>query len=158
MRTNTVGRRRKLVGLAVVRHSGVRLYFAQLGIIFLVALVCGSGGVLAESSGKSDYIAVCASCHGENGRGNGEAKYTLAGLEPTDLTTLSERNGGQFPSEEVYRAIDGRDQILGHEHRRMPMWGLDFQKQGDEFTELSEAQVKARISNLVEYIRSMQRK
>ncbi len=58
----------------------------------------------------------------------------------------------------MYRSIDGRDDILGHEKRRMPMWGLDFQKEGDESTPLSEAQVKHRISELVDYIRAMQRK
>jgi len=40
----------------------------------------------------------------------------------------------------------------------MPMWGLNFQKEDEEFTPLSEAEVKRRISDLVDYIRTLQRK
>ena len=107
MRVKTFGRRRVTrVGRRRLMRQIRFLYFAQLGIILLLAIVCGTSGVLAEFSGKRDYTAVCASRHGESGRGNGEAKYTLAGLEPTDLTTLSERNGGQFPSECIERSMD----------------------------------------------------
>ena len=131
--------------------------FAQLSILLLGPPFIVSNS-LAQSKGENDYLATCAPCHGKTGQGNGQVKTVLPGLNPADLTTLSERNGGQFPSDEVYRAIDGRDQILGHEKRRMPMWGLNFQKEDEEFTPLSEAEVKRRISDLVDYIRTLQRK
>jgi hypothetical protein len=40
----------------------------------------------------------------------------------------------------------------------MPFWGTTLQQQGKEFTPESEAKVKARISNMVSYIKSIQEK
>ena len=48
----------------------------------------------------------CAGCHGTGGEGDGLA---AAGLDPkpANLTGLSQRNGGVFPTAEVMSAIDG---------------------------------------------------
>jgi hypothetical protein len=57
-----------------------------------------------------------------NRQGDGEAVYILAGLKPANLTELSKKNGGHFPDQKVFQAIDGRDDIPAHHlgGRRMP--------------------------------------
>ena len=49
------------------------------------------------TSGKETFLRYCASCHGENGTGNGPAADALK-PPPSDLTTLSKRHEGKFPA------------------------------------------------------------
>jgi hypothetical protein len=86
------------------------------------------------------------------------ALYVVPGIKPPDLTLLSKNNGGVFPAEQVYQAIDGRSGIPAHSRIDMPFWGTTLQEQGKEFTPESEAKVKARISNMVTYIKGIQEK
>jgi len=60
----------------------------------------------AVDIGKSEYTNNCAVCHGVNGKGNGPMAVVLT-TPPTDLTTISKRNGGVFPFARVYQVIDG---------------------------------------------------
>jgi len=39
----------------------------------------------------------------------------------------------------------------------MPLWGLQFQEEGTQFTPETEAKVRRKIDALVAYIRSIQR-
>ncbi len=130
-----------------------------LGLWISSFLWLTTGAARAQTAGKLDYDRNCAVCHGADGKGRGEAVRVLAGLEPTDLTQLSRKNAGKFPVAVVYRAIDGRDQVSAHHlgHRRMPMWGLDFQL-GSERSPGSEARLKQRISALVSYVETLQEK
>ncbi|MGZ9810642.1 c-type cytochrome [Pseudoroseicyclus sp. H15] len=59
-----------------------------------------------EVDGAAFYAANCAACHGPEARGNGPAAAGLP-TAPPDLTTLSARNGGTFPRDEVMSFIDG---------------------------------------------------
>jgi len=124
----------------------------------LLLASCAAGALADEPSGKQDFEQNCASCHGKNGKGHGEALYVIPGIKPPDLTLLGKNNGGVFPAEQVYRAIDGRSSIPAHSRIDMPFWGTTLQEQGKEFTPESEAKVKARISNMVAYIKSIQEK
>ena len=57
-------------------------------------------------SAAEDYATFCSACHGPQGKGNGD----LAGEfnpRPSDLTTLSKRNGGTFPTTKVMAQIWG---------------------------------------------------
>lgn len=57
-------------------------------------------------SAAEDYATYCSACHGPQGKGNGD----LAGEfnpRPADLTTLSKRNGGTFPTTKVMAQIWG---------------------------------------------------
>ena len=47
-------------------------------------------------SGAKMYREHCASCHGLHGKGDGPVAPTLV-RRPTDLTLLSQKNGGKFP-------------------------------------------------------------
>jgi hypothetical protein len=78
---------------------------------------------------------------------------------PADLTALSRRNNGRFPSDRVSETIDGRMQVKGHGTREMPVWGTryeaDIARQYGPYG--SEAMVQARILELVRYLQSIQK-
>ena len=112
----------------------------------------------AATAGKQDFDANCASCHGFDGKGHGQALYVIPQVKPPDLTVLSKNNDGVFPTDRVYKSIDGRNGIPSHERFDMPFWGTTFQREGQEFTPNSEAAARARIMKIVDYIRSIQKK
>jgi mono/diheme cytochrome c family protein len=112
----------------------------------------------ARSTGEQDFDANCATCHGTDGKGQGEGLYVIPNIKPPDLTVLSRNNGGVFPTERVYKSIDGRNGIPSHDRFDMPFWGTTFQHEGQEFTPASEAEVRARIMNIVDYVKSIQQK
>src|SRR5271165_5815305 len=60
--------------------------------------------------GKAMFVSYCAACHGADGKGNGPAAAALT-RKPADLTMLASRNGGVFPSGNVYRFINGDEEI-----------------------------------------------
>ncbi|MBS9716751.1 c-type cytochrome [Pseudohalocynthiibacter aestuariivivens] len=80
---------------------------------------------VAQEIGKDSFIANCAVCHGVNGKGNGPIVDLLKSA-PSDLTRISERNGGQFPIKRVYEVIADADQSRGHGTSEMPIWGNRF--------------------------------
>ena len=57
-------------------------------------------------SGAQDFAEFCSTCHGASGRGDGEAAAGLA-QKPADLTGLSARNDGAFPTTRVMAQIWG---------------------------------------------------
>jgi mono/diheme cytochrome c family protein len=130
----------------------------RFGVLALSVFAFGATNVRANPTSRQDFEQNCASCHGKDGTGNGEALYFLHGVKPPDLTTLTKRNGGVFPAERVYQSIDGRAKITAHSRIDMPFWGTTMQEEGKEFTPESEAKVKARISGMVSYIESIQKK
>lgn len=71
-------------------------------------VLAGSAAACAPvvETGRSDYEALCAACHGPEGRGDG---WAAKGLEarPADLTKIAARNGGIFPRVAVMSHIDG---------------------------------------------------
>ncbi len=109
--------------------------------------------------GARDYINNCAVCHGVDGKGNGPMAEQLT-KPPKDLTLLSKENGGSFPETAVYQIIDGRRIItfidgrrvnIFHGPQEMPIWGDRFRAiEGDE------GAVDERISNIIEYLESIQ--
>ena len=134
----------------------------------LAAGLCRSSAALAQSSdvyhpaseesptsGKEDFMNHCAPCHGDNGKGNGPELKVLPDIHPTDLTKISLKNGGVFPTQKVMDMVDGRKVIPSHKRFDMPFWGVNFQQEGKEFTPESEAKAKARIEALVDYIKSI---
>jgi mono/diheme cytochrome c family protein len=127
-------------------------------IVALLAFAVSAMSVRADTTGRQDFEQNCASCHGKDGKGHGEALYVIPGIKPPDLTKLTRNNGGVFPAERTYQSIDGRAGIAAHSRIDMPFWGTTLQQQGKEFTPESEAKVKARISNMVSYIKSIQEK
>lgn len=99
----------------------------------------------------------CASCHGEDGKGNGPKAFGLS-KPVTDLTNLNKRYG-KFPREKLEMVIDGRDPIASHMDREMPVWGVWFKEEAAAElggAEGDEASVKRRVDNLIGHIESLQ--
>ena len=60
----------------------------------------------AENTGPQDFADYCSGCHGATGNGDGELAGTLR-RRPADLTKLSRRNKGAFPTTRVMAQIWG---------------------------------------------------
>ncbi len=134
------------------------LRLAAAGVIGLaVGATAASGQV---SPGEQDYRNNCAVCHGPTGKGDGEAVTVLPALRPKDLTQLTRNNHGVFPAQEIYQAIDGRDNIAAHElgDNRMPTWGVNWQIGEGQPNATSEANTHRRIQDLVSFIKTLQQK
>jgi len=101
-------------------------------------------------------------CHGASGKGDGWFTSFLK-TRPLSLTQLKKDNGGVFPFDRVYQAIDGRKKVLVHGPRSMPVWGGVYRDEsGKEYDTyfglvyVDEGMVRARILALTEYISQLQ--
>ena len=72
---------------------------------------------------------------------------------PADLTEITKRNLGIFPSDRVFQTIDGRKPVKGHGGPDMPVWGDAFARAADGG---GEEAVRNRIQSLVAYLESIQ--
>jgi mono/diheme cytochrome c family protein len=107
----------------------------------------------SPASGPEMYTSYCAVCHGLDGKGNGPAAEALK-VPPPDLTALSKKNGGKYPSDHVTTAIRGDLRLAAHGSKEMPVWG-------DLFWGMSQghsSEVQLRVTNLNKYIESLQAK
>jgi hypothetical protein len=68
-------------------------------------------------SGKQDFMNHCAPCHGDNGKGNGPELKVLPDIHPSDLTNITLKNGGVFPTQKVADMIDGRKSVPSHSRK-----------------------------------------
>jgi mono/diheme cytochrome c family protein len=107
----------------------------------------------SPSSGKDMYAAYCASCHGQDGMGNGPATPALK-TRPTDLTILAAKNGGKFPDAHIAGIIRGDTLTAAHGNKEMPVWGPVFLSLGGH----DRVQEQMRIHNLTGYLESIQQK
>ncbi|MBZ5654950.1 MAG: cytochrome c [Acidobacteriia bacterium] len=107
----------------------------------------------SPASGKDMFVSYCASCHGKDAKGDGPAAGALKSL-PADLTTLTKRNGGKYPSDKVTSILRGQTNLVPHGDQEMPVWGPVFWR----MSQGHEEQVQQRIANLNRYIESLQAK
>jgi mono/diheme cytochrome c family protein len=134
--------------------SGVRVA-AVAALALLLATAPGTGQAEGEDvtalieRGQVSYMAHCAACHGAEGLGGGPVAQYLT-VSPTDLTQLGV--GDEFPFDEVYDVIDGRE-VPGHGTREMPVWGPALT--GMDATGDRKA-VKEKLVELVYFLKSMQ--
>ena len=106
----------------------------------------GTTHLVDSLQGASLYKAYCAVCHGEGAKGSGPMTKSLKSAPP-DLTRISARNGGVFPSVRVRRVISGEEALgAGHGTREMPVWGPLFWKMSGGH----EDEVLQRVANLYE--------
>ena len=73
--------------------------------------------------------------------------------KPSNLTEIAKRNGGEFPTDLVFRTVDGRQPVRGHGGPDMPAWGDMFLKSREGGDANS---VRDTIGSLVEYLHSLQ--
>jgi mono/diheme cytochrome c family protein len=110
--------------------------------------------IFDEYSGEETFDRFCASCHGSSGQGDGPVAAGLPITVP-DLTTLRKRQGDRFPEDTLRKIIDGRNAVIYHGTRYMPVWGYEFWiEEGAD--EEAEERVAIIIRNLIEYIESIQ--
>src|SRR5512138_2564211 len=64
------------------------------------------------TKGKKLFTQYCASCHGQDGKGQGPVAMALKGTPP-DLTIL-QAPGEKFPFYEVQTKIDGEKAVAAH--------------------------------------------
>jgi mono/diheme cytochrome c family protein len=109
--------------------------------------------LIGSIQGDNLYKTYCASCHGEDAKGNGPMAAWLK-VPPSDLTRIAARNGGNFPLARVDRIISGEEALpSGHGTRLMPVWGPAF-SQVTRDQDLG----RVRIDNLARYLRDIQTK
>jgi mono/diheme cytochrome c family protein len=108
-------------------------------------------------SGQALYQGFCQSCHGDQGKGDGPLAGDLA-RKPADLTRISARNGGVFPTVKVMSVIDGYTRKNDH-GSIMPEMGavladgpMVLVETGDGI----ETPVPAQLYALSEYLRGIQ--
>lgn len=149
------------------KHLGSRsalLRGALIGLLLVTPLVVTSWASFAEDEpseelvlraarGRTSYRIYCRNCHGDEAKGDGPIAELLK-APPADLTKLSAKNDGKFPAEEIYEAIDGRNEVAAHGSREMPIWGFSFQDPSRD--EDQEAEVRERLLDLVAYLETLQ--
>jgi mono/diheme cytochrome c family protein len=100
--------------------------------------------------GADLYDFYCASCHGIDGKGNGPTAPALK-VPPSDLTTLSRRNGGVFPRQRLQDYVTGVRETPAHGSAEMPVWGPIFRA-----LDPKDSTNKVRIANIVDHIELLQ--
>jgi mono/diheme cytochrome c family protein len=101
------------------------------------------------------YQRLCSSCHGVTGKGDGPVASLIKTGVP-DLTRIAARDGGEFPTEDVRRTIDGRWDRRAHGARDMPVWGWQLYSASGADDAAERARTDSMIDRLVEYLRSIQ--
>lgn len=127
--------------------------------LFAGLSVAGPHAASAQSDSPQDfdraelYVSNCGPCHGRTGLGGGPVAAALKDPVPV-LATLAKRHGGVFPTDYVYRVVDGRETMRAHGTRVMPIWGtqllLRHKGQG------AESSIRLMIDALIEHIKSLQ--
>jgi mono/diheme cytochrome c family protein len=140
--------------------TGAAKKLAVAGSTIIAALLMLPLGAAAQdtqqpkqsTAGAAVYSTYCAVCHGTSARGDGPLSSSMT-RKPPNLAEIAKRNGGTFPSDMVFRTIDGRQPVRGHGGPDMPVWGDAFSKS----REAGDAErVKQVIQSLVEYLESIQ--
>ena len=84
----------------------------------------------------------------------------MLAIETPDLTELSKRNGGVFPTEAVAMQIDGRSPLLAH-GGEMPIFGPSLES--DQYITLrlksgQQLMTGVPLANVIVYLESLQAK
>ena len=117
-----------------------------------VAAAAQDAPMKQTTPGGEVFRTYCASCHGTSARGDGPLAASMK-RKPANLTEIAKRNGGQYPSDLVFRTIDGRQPVRGHGGPDMPVWGDAFERSREAG---DQARVKSVIQSLVDYLESIQ--
>ncbi len=107
---------------------------------------------IASLEGQDTFAAYCATCHGRMGDGHGPVAPVLREA-PADLRLLTRRHG-VFPRDLLIGFVTGTSRpITAHGTSDMPVWGPVFRS-----LDPSDARIKVRIRNVVDYLESLQQR
>ncbi len=126
---------------------------SPIGACLLTGFLAGCGSTPTKPLGEQTFATHCASCHGLRAEGDGPIAATLNVPVP-NLRTLSQRNGGEFPTDAVASYIDGRNFPTAHGTRTMPVWGDVFG--ATERLLKNAGSPKQRVDSLISYLRELQ--
>jgi mono/diheme cytochrome c family protein len=104
------------------------------------------------ASGKDLFANYCAICHGSDGTGGGTAAKSLTVAAP-DLTLLSRKHGGKFPSSQIVNVLRGEDDLSAHRDKEMPVWAPAFEADKGKTNGPNQ-----RTRQLLKFIESLQKK
>jgi mono/diheme cytochrome c family protein len=104
------------------------------------------------ATGKELFTNYCAMCHGSDGTGEGAAAKSLT-VAPADLTLLSRKHGGKFPSSQVINVLRGEDGLSAHRDKEMPVWAPAFEADKGKTEGPNQ-----RTRQLLKFIESLQKK
>lgn len=125
-------------------------------MLFLFATAAAADPPVVNERGRALFKQYCASCHGPSAKGDGTLANALK-TPPADLTKIAARRQGQFPTAEIAKFIDGREAVMSHGDREMPVWGERFAAASPAQTEKDkEASVSSKLRSLIEYLKSVQ--
>ena len=140
-------------------EKGYARRLAVAGAVVVAALLLWPQAALAQDQatrqttpGTETFRTYCATCHGTSARGDGPLAAAMR-RKPANLTEIAKRNGGEFPSEMVFKVIDGRQPVRGHGGPDMPAWGDAFSRSREAG---DDERVKSVIQALVDYLESIQ--
>lgn len=125
-------------------------------LLFAGSTVRAESHAEPAAQGRAQFIRYCGSCHGPDGKGDGILSGVLK-QRPADLTLIAKKNGGEFPEQTVMRFIDGTTDVRAHGDPDMPVWGEVF-KQQIASSPTQQAEIRATIAGIVNYIGSIQQK
>ena len=145
----------KTLTIIVCRQLTANLLRTLAGLLLLASPAMVYAQVIDEYSGQETFMRYCAACHGESGQGNGPVASGLPITVP-DLTRLQERKGANFPEDVLRKIIDGREVVIVHGTRFMPVWGYEFWVE-EGADDAAQERVAIIVDNLIEYLRSIQR-
>lgn len=99
-------------------------------------------------AGRVLFAENCTACHGDQGKGGGLLAEALK-LSPPDLTRLSARANGAFPSAHVLSILrDGGGETAGGD-KTMPMWSKIFAHEcGEAYGQQAIAEIRRYIETL----------
>jgi hypothetical protein len=112
----------------------------------------------AIAMGKEEYLRTCSLCHGFDAKGHGVYAFELK-VAPADLTLIEKKNYGVFPFSKLYKIIDGREEVMSHGARDMPVWGDRYNSESWLYTNTkhSETLARGKIFELLLYIETLQK-
>ncbi|MGB7242425.1 MAG: cytochrome c [Sulfitobacter sp.] len=87
----------------------------------MVLFACAVPSMPEAPEGAALFAENCVACHGGSGTGDGPAASGFV-QKPADLTQISARYDGAFPTAQVLSQIDGYAR-QGHAGRAMPEFG-----------------------------------
>jgi mono/diheme cytochrome c family protein len=129
-------------------HMQIATTILSVGCLFGEA---SAADAAVENSGKLRFEQYCAVCHGGGAKGDGPFAPLLT-KRPADLTTMAQRNGGEFPFGRAYDTIDGRNMLSAHGSGEMPIWGKVMKDAGIG----GETALRGRLVETLIYLRSIQ--
>jgi len=100
--------------------------FNKLILAWLIVVLAIGGSLLADAAGKGDpakgkekYTQICASCHGQGGKGDGPA---AAALDPKPRNLSDPKYVSTLSDEQIFKTVKEGGAAVG-KSPLMPAWG-----------------------------------